>query len=137
METLVLRRVHSDPGVTLGAIFRGDEEQCKTLERPWAENAPRVSCIPAGRYPVRLFRSPARNRAVGGKVFLLENVPGRNMIEIHTANVASELEGCIAVGSKYGEIGGHPAVLFSQRTMVRILEAWPEQFMLEVRDAVV
>lgn len=65
-----------------------------TLERPWAENQPGVSCIPEGRYTLvrdatgrhRWFRIPD------------EEVAPRSAIEVHPANRPRELQGCIAPG---------------------------------------
>jgi len=63
-----------------------------TLERAWGiADHP---CIPEGTYPVITYKSPHNKREVP----LLENVPGRSMIEIHPANHTSELLGCIAPG---------------------------------------
>lgn len=51
--------------------------------------------IPVGIYNAKIYVSPKRNQ----NVILLENVPGRSFIEMHIANWASQLEGCIAPGS--------------------------------------
>jgi hypothetical protein len=49
--------------------------------------------IPAGTYKVLLYESPHFGREVP-----LIDVPGREYIEIHPANYAEQLKGCIAVG---------------------------------------
>lgn len=51
--------------------------------------------IPAGLYPVEFTYSPAFNR-----VMPLINVPGREAIRIHPANLPTQLLGCIAVGDR-------------------------------------
>ena len=66
-----------------------------TVERPWKANEPGISCIPTGLYKLRHGTFDA-----GGGYPDLEfvDVPGRAFIEIHRANNASQLKGCIAPG---------------------------------------
>ena len=46
----LLREASSNNG-TLGEIFNPDGSHlCYTCERPWMDNAPEVSCIPAGSF---------------------------------------------------------------------------------------
>ena len=69
------------------------------------------------------------------KVFLLLETEPREGIRIHSANLPTQLEGCIALGLKRGWIDGKKAVLLSA-TAVRQFEAeMPDEFELEVRDA--
>lgn len=65
-----------------------------TLER--AVNDPEHPAIPEGVYVGTMYDSPEFGRPIP----LLENVPGRDHIEIHPANYPSELKGCIAPGRK-------------------------------------
>lgn len=87
-----------------------------TVERPWLQNAPSVSCIPAGTYPLKLgfFYS---GDGIGGKpdypAYELQDVPGRALIKIHRANRASQVKGCIAIGKELGCEAGRWAVLQS------------------------
>jgi hypothetical protein len=71
---------------------------CETEERPWLDNAPRISCIPCGVYRVVWKWSPHFQRNMPH----LEDVPGREYIMIHPANFPAQLLGCIAVGSERG-----------------------------------
>lgn len=50
--------------------------------------------IPLGEYNGIIYVSPHLNY----KVILLENVPGREFIEIHKANWPRQLKGCISPG---------------------------------------
>lgn len=59
---------------------------------------PFESCIPAGDYPLVLGRF---NKG-GYAAYELRNVPGRDLIKIHKANLARELLGCIAPGVGLG-----------------------------------
>ena len=92
---------------TYGRLYADDgTEVCVTLERPWVDkdrDGKRdrgVSCIVAGRYLAkRRLDSPKH-----GEVFELQDVPDATHIQIHAANLPDELEGCIAVGSAFGEV---------------------------------
>jgi len=68
-----------------------------SIEKPWLDNAPEVSCIPHGEYRCTLYSSPSK-----GLVYLLHDVFGREMIEIHKANFQSELLGCLGIGLSFG-----------------------------------
>ena len=72
-----------------------------TVERPWLDNQPMVSCIPAGVYVMVLdIHNPGQPQAY--QVYELQGVPNRKEIQIHRANVADELHGCIAPGKVLG-----------------------------------
>lgn len=86
---------------TLGILM--DEEGsylCDTLECPWKDNKPKISCIAEGEYKIRSYVSPSRRE----KCILIHDVEGRSGIEIHEANQVSEISGCIAVGIKSIEL---------------------------------
>jgi len=62
------------------------------IELPWLENQKMTSCIPEGVYTLKARFSEKFNHYL-----ILENVMGRSLILIHTANDAkTELLGCIA-----------------------------------------
>lgn len=75
---------------TEGEILLPDGTHIFTLELPWRDNEPDISCIPEGEYIV--------DRDFTGKhqYYRLREVNGRTDIEIHPANKVSELNGCIA-----------------------------------------
>jgi hypothetical protein len=76
-----------------------------TIELPWDDNKPDVSCVPAGLYELIPYDSPTH-----GPTWRLDNpalnvygtafVPagGRSEIELHSGNWARQLLGCIALG---------------------------------------
>lgn len=72
--------------------------QCYTVERPWLDNQPGVSCIPEGHYSLRLGRY---NRGDYPAYEVTNNPPGRSLIKIHIANVATDVMGCIGLGQNY------------------------------------
>lgn len=75
------------------------------MEREWAGNAPRVSCIPAGRYQLVPWTSKKfpRARALIGEGVGLVPGPGiiRSAILVHAANHPLQLLGCVALGLDY------------------------------------
>lgn len=93
MKTVTVKRETSLPYATIGKLSCGDFS-CVTLERPWLKNAPEISCIPVGTYPVLWVMSPRH----GKMVYQLQNVDARSGIEIDIANVAEQLLGCLALG---------------------------------------
>ena len=75
---------------TEGILTLPDGQQLATLERPWLNNKPFVSCIPPDSYIVD------RDKAGRFQWYKFREVTGRSFIEIHPANKADQLEGCIA-----------------------------------------
>lgn len=108
METMrvVLRRTQYLADRTLGylSVWKGPIRvfQCACLELPWKDNKARVSCIPAGVYPLVLEYSPAFK----AKLYELYEVPGRSEVKLHAANYPSQLLGCIAPALGHRDING-------------------------------
>lgn len=90
-----LQRIFQDDDMTLGHLRVGVTPlwEAYTVERPWLDNQPYTSCIPAGTYKAFTRVSPSN-----GNVIELIDVPGRTFIQFHVANWAWQLEGCIGVG---------------------------------------
>ena len=125
-----LTRQASSPLGTLGELEHGDFS-CVTMEPPWRDNRPNVSCIPEGTYPCRWHKSPRY-----GCVYAVLEVPFRSHSLIHAGNIAQHTKGCVLLGQRLGRLGGQPAVLISRATVrrhARLLDREP--FTLEVRDA--
>ncbi len=128
METAILFRELQSPEGTFGTLAVGGHKFF-TCERPWLNNAPSVSCIPKGNYTVRMTYSPRFRR----QMYLLEGTKSRAGIRIHSANLPSQLNGCIALGLAKGSIDGKRAVLLSVsavRKLEKILQGQP--FALEI-----
>lgn len=68
-------------------------KQFYTIERPWLDNAKRVSCIPAGTYKCAMVNSPRF-----GKVYGVHDVKDRSHILIHAGNTPDDTNGCILIG---------------------------------------
>ncbi len=123
-----LIRQASTPDGTLGIWFNQDgTELCKTIELPWLDNHPQTSCIPAMLVRFEPFISPKH-----GHVWVATNVPGRSEIEVHNANLAKQLLGCIGVGNSFGTLDGLPAVLNSVDTLNRLRAKLPASFTLNI-----
>lgn len=77
---------------TNGVIRLNNKHICYTIELPWKANQRNVSCIPEGKYDLKLRYS------IRFKWHLhLINVSNRELILFHPANHAlKELKGCIA-----------------------------------------
>ena len=90
MELVLIRTYHAHG--TNGQLLLKGERISYTIELPWKNNLPQVSCIPEGRYELE-----KRFSLKFGAHLQVMNVPGRELILIHPANVAlEELKGCIA-----------------------------------------
>ena len=75
--------------------------ECWTVERPWLNNTPNVSCIPCGVYVMKPTMHYGGD-GVGGrpdyKCYEITEVPNRSLIHVHIGNYAKDVKGCIAVG---------------------------------------
>jgi len=69
---------------------------CRTIERPWENNKPNVSCIPASMYFMKLDNFKEKYAD-----YQLQDVSGRSFIEIHIGNSMADVTGCIALGKHY------------------------------------
>lgn len=122
--TIKIIRHPSTPQGTFGTWFIDNKPFCVTLERPDTGEHP---CIPKGTYECNRFKSPHN-----GDCWLLKAVPGRDMIEIHSANLYTELLGCIAPGRRLGELNGIPAVLESKPAMIDLYNKLGDSFTLTI-----
>lgn len=129
-----INREKPTPINTKGDFSYGDFH-CKTLELGSHDNEQGKSCINPGIYickKVGATHIPYPHVA-------LTNVPNRTGIAIHIANYASsdeahksQLLGCIAVGSGYGDLNadGVPEILNSKATFDALMKALPDEFNL-------
>ena len=97
---------------TLGTMFDdAGEKVCETLELPWRGNQRGISCIPEGTYECKLAHSPSRGYAV----YWLQNVPGRQDVQIHIGNFPKDIRGCILLGIERGkDMVAHSKVAFDK-----------------------
>ncbi len=116
---LTLHRIKADFFGTHGQIEdpRGNV-LCYTIERNDSKLAPVgiFTCIPHVK---------SNN---GQHCWLLENVPGRTGILIHTGNTEHDSEGCIIIGLQTNGEGVQESVLALQKLHARL----PSTFTLEI-----
>ena len=116
----------------IGAIVCKKGFICYSMELPWFNNKPNVSCIPDGDYSVSYM-----NRSASGKykdVYHVKGVKGRSGILIHKGNTESDTLGCILPGSRVGYLGGKRAVLGSAQAMRKLHKVTGRKsFTLKVR----
>jgi hypothetical protein len=92
----LLRLEQSQEG-TVGVLLVNSKIICTTLELPWRNNKPYISCIPDGVYKcMRINSEKVKN--VGGITYLVTNVPDRTGIIFHPGNWTTDSFGCILLG---------------------------------------
>ena len=112
VQVNIVRDVTSDLG-TFGEMKCPNLTQLSTLELPWRNNTPFISCIPCGEYQCELVSTRKYK-----KVYQVLDVPGRTGILIHWGNWAgdkskglrSNVEGCILLGFRRWQIEGQLGV---------------------------
>lgn len=113
---------------TLGRLTYGDF-QCFTLELPWHNNEKGISCIIDGTFKAKKYKSPTK-----GWVILLQYVPNRTYVEIHSGNFTYQIEGCVLVGDgiKYLDNDSVPDVTNSAKTLDKLMELLPNSFIVTI-----
>ena len=96
INLLLIRDMFSEQS-TQGELFVNGERFCDTLELPFKDNQRSVSCIPSGRYKVRL-RYPRESATREYLHLLIQDVPNRDFILFHRGNTAKDSRGCVLVG---------------------------------------
>lgn len=131
LPQVVITRSSDDGVQTLGDLSI-DTFSCKTLERPWKNNAVNVSCIPKGTYHVKWTFSLSHL----GWTYQLQNVPGRAGIRIHVANYYFDLEGCIGLGDSFETINSDKEIdLKNSRLTINafVAKMGKKDFMLTIK----
>lgn len=144
MKSATINRVYHE-SQTLGKWVSYDEHNkiifaCDTIELPYLNNKPQISCIPPDTYLVKYRESKKYPRH-----YHITNVPNREAILVHQANYVGSLNpkthkkdllGCIGVGNGYGDITGDGIVelLKSTPTLNKLLEVMgKEDFYLTIK----
>ncbi len=137
MNVVLTRAPSTDQG-TLGMFVLEDGTTYHSMELPWRDNQNGLSCIPPGEYTCHWILSPKH-----GECYQVMNVLNRDMIEIHSANFAgdvnkgyiSQLLGCIALGMTIGILNGQLAVLNSKGAIAAFEAKQAKQdFQLTIRE---
>jgi len=93
------RRNASDSNQQLGDL-ETEGFKCKTLELPYKNNRPNISSIPPGEY----FCEYTYSFKFMKRTYEVKNVKGRTGIRIHSGNFFYNIQGCILLGDKYGDV---------------------------------
>jgi len=103
--------------------------ECATLELPWLDNKPFISCIPAKIYKCKVIIRPNGDEAI-----LIMNVPDRENILEHYGNFTIDIEGCVLVGETHVDINGDGImdVTNSKKTMAKLLGYLPRNTIFEL-----
>lgn len=124
MRVKIERFVYSTMG-TFGVLYVDDVPLCYTVERPWRQNKPNVSCVPEGDYKLTPRMSGVMKRTTRDRFdwgFEVGPVLNRTYIMIHPANMMSDLEGCVGVGKHLGVVHSKWAVTKSQAAYSELVE---------------
>lgn len=128
---------------TPGTAILGPWE-ANSLELPWLDNQPNISCISAGIYPFSMVKT---RKPIGGRshLYLVHDVPGRTGILAHAGTFAGDKSkgfktsvlGCLLLGYRTGllkgqraifdtrrAIGDMHAILAGQPTKIRFVNTW-------------
>ena len=110
-------------------ILKIDYLEFVTVERPWDDNEPNISCIPTGKYVCKRVNSPKF-----GNTFEILDVEDRTNILFHPANTMKDIEGCIGIGTRLGCINQHWAVIQSRNATTKFLNYFfdVDEFKLEI-----
>ena len=83
---------------TIGRLYCEGEFLCFTLENTWADNEPRISCIPEGTYDLTTKTYGRFYDRYDHPIVVVKNVPNRSEILFHKGNYPKDTLGCILVG---------------------------------------
>jgi len=132
-----LDRIAYLPEAVVGKLYIDGAPMLWTIERPWVPGAPggmpNVSCVPDGAYSLIRHARPNGDVCVAlrnpscGVYYSQEHLPpsgGRTLILIHSANYASELQGCVAPGLGLTVNENRLMVTASRQAMAIVLKAF-------------
>jgi hypothetical protein len=103
---------------TIGAMRLDGKFFCATLEPPWRDNKPFLSCIPCGCYKAVRVHSPRF-----GVTWEITDVEGRSLILFHPGNWTEDTAGCVLLGQYPNKLKSHRrAVLNSGATFQRFMD---------------
>lgn len=131
MSHLILSRFDQNDKRTLGSLCDGDEVVGVTLELPWKNNEPFVSCIPDGTYEVIPYSS-----AKWPEVFHILDVPGRNYVLMHWGSFVRNTEGCILVGKRIGKLLKEDAIFDTHDKIAEMYRKYYNGFTLTVKTEI-
>tara|TARA_R110001606_G_scaffold127073_1_gene261101 strand:+ start:1179 stop:1589 length:411 start_codon:yes stop_codon:yes gene_type:complete len=134
---LLIKRFSHEENQTLGyaIVFNennGVQYTFSTLELAWKDNAKRMSCIPVGTYVVKKRWSEKYKDH-----FIVQDVPNRSYILLHSGNYNRHTLGCILCGKEHLDINGDGErdITSSKATMKKLNEVLSEQFEMVIENS--
>lgn len=132
---IIITRKQSTPSGTPGDLsvtnLTGETFTCATLELPWQNNTPGISCITDDSYSASIWHSDH----LDCNVLRLQDKHGRHDCLIHCGNFAgdvsqgmeTQVHGCTLVGSGYGLLTNddgqsQTAIINSRITLARLID---------------
>lgn len=109
--------------LTLPADGDLEGKQLYTLERPWLNNKPNISCIPPGFYAVKYLEKSASGRY--RRCWHVQEVSGRSGILIHAGNYVEDTLGCILPGTSQ-----NGSAVYNSRSAMEIMRSRLQDFYL-------
>ena len=120
------RFAYLDTG-TFGRLAVGHDQTFYTVEAPWKNNQPFISCIPEGLYELQ----PHDSRKYGEVYALVNPEMGvthykeqsslRYACLLHVANWPKDVQGCIGPGMSYGIRNNEMQVISSRDALEKVL----------------
>lgn len=101
-----------------------------TVERPWLDNKPSISCIPEGVYRCH----PRWYNGGGYQAIEVADVPNRSHILFHIGNNMHDSAGCILVNSKLGSLEGIWSGLGSKPAFKHFMQHLNGQFAVHIKQ---
>jgi hypothetical protein len=108
-KEFVLKRITQPNPIqeTAGVLMEfGQFPFAVTLERPWINNEPNISCIPVGIYKCR----PVFWKKHGFWTWQVMEVKGRTDIYVHGGSTKEHTLGCILVAESFIQLNNKPAI---------------------------
>lgn len=128
---IILQRLTTSKEGTYGVLLINGRPYFTTLELPWKDNLRNISCIPPGMYKAKRMYSEKFKKIV----FVLENVPDRDLIEIHIGNKIEDTEGCILLGTEYNVMS--VGIVNSRAAFSDFMIMMPNELTISINDIVV
>ena len=140
---MLLERYGSTPFGTFGQLTVA-ARMFYTVEKPWRNNTPNVSCIPFEHYQLRWLPTTTAVPdeygghtwyVIGGTVGFDPGAAKRSRVAIHVGNTSEDIQGCIAVGQNLGVVNNRWGITSSRNAMLELLDiVGPEDAALTIRD---
>jgi len=86
----------------IGRVYINDENLFMSYELPDKDNQHGTSCIPVGDYTC--VRHVSEAHPIASMTYMVQNVPNRNGILIHSGNTYKDSKGCILLGMFAGQM---------------------------------